>query len=261
MKHQFWPSQRARQEMRHAAGARRKPSFPDYCTGALGHELVRSLQIAAARAKRAVEKPRLARKNVHQAALEELCKQARGMHEQRTEQHVEEQRVFTLRALPAAADAARLREYEAAVEKMTADIRATAALEQRDEYDAVVLSLPENSLRLVCDLLRTRPGEALEPADHVLVQEFGDGAREHLDNLVLGALAMHCEALAGCVALNARPAHQKDWAGCMQLAWQQATAGELNRKREASANMQQLRALVATLEQELEAEAPARAGV
>lgn len=251
--------------MRHAsacgAGARRKPAFADYCTDALGHELVRSLLIAAARAERAVEKPRLARKNVHQAALEELCKQARGLHERRTEQHVEEQRVFTLRGLPAAPDATRLREYEAAVEEMSADVRAAAALEQRDQYDAVVLSLPENSLRLVCNLLRTHPGEALEPADHVLVQEFGQGAREHLDKLVLGALAMHCEGLAACVARNARPVDRQDWAGCMQLAWQQATASELNRQREASANMQQLRALVATLEQELQAEAPARAGM
>jgi hypothetical protein len=250
--------------MRHAsacgAGARRKPTFADYCTDALEHGRVRSLLIAAARAERAVEKPRLARKNVHQAALEELCKQARGLHEQRTEQHVEEQRVFTLRGLPAAPDATRLREYEAAVEEMSADVRAAAALEQRDQYDAVVLSLPENSLRLVCNLLRTRPGEALEPADHVLVQEFGHGAREHLDKLVLGALAMHCEGLAACVARNAHPVDRQDWAGCMRLAWQQATVSELNRQREASANMQQLRALVATLEQELQAEAPARAG-
>lgn len=265
MKHQFWRSQRARQEMRHAsacgAGARRKPVFADYCAEALGHELVRALLIAAVRAERAVEKPRLARKNVHQAALEELCRQARALHEQRTEQHLEEQRVFTLRALPPAADAARLREYEAAVQGMSADIRAAAALEQQDQYDPVALSMPENSLRLVCDLGRTRPGEALEPADYVLLQEFGHGAREHLEKLVLGALAMHCEALAACVTRNARAAGQLDWAGCMQSAWQQASAGEVNRQRQASANVQQLRALVSGLERELEAEAPARAGV
>jgi hypothetical protein len=251
--------------MRHAsacgAGVRRKPAFADYCTDALGPKRVRTLLIAGARAERAVEKPRLARKNVHQAALEELCRHARALHQQRTEQHVEEQRVFTLRALPAAPDAARLREYEAAVEGMSADIRAAAALEQQGQYDPVALSLPENSLRLVCDLLRTRPGEALEPADYALVQEFGHGAREHLDKLVLGALATHCEALAACVARNAQAAHRQDWAGCMQLAWKQAAASELNRKRQASANMQQLRVLVATLEHEHEAEAAARAGV
>jgi len=67
--------------------------------------------------------------------------------------------------------------------------------------------------------------------------------------------------LAACVARNARPVDRQDWAGCMQLAWQQATAGALNRQREASPNLQQLRALVPALEQELEAEAPARAGV
>lgn len=246
--------------MRHA-GARRKPVFADYCAEALGHELVRPLLIAAARAERAVEKPRLARKNVHQAALEELCKQARVLHEQSTEQHVEEQRVFTLRGLPAAADAARLDEYEAAVQEMTADIRAAAALEQCDLYDPVALSLPENSLRLICDFLRTRPGEALEPSDYVLVQEFGHGARELLDKLVLGALAVHCEALAGCVSRNARAPDQQDWAACMQHARQQAAAGELNQQRQASTNVEQLRALVSVLERELEAETPAPAGV
>lgn len=122
--------------------------FADYCAEALGHELVRALLIAAVRAERAVEKPRLARKNVHQAALEELCRQARALHEQRTEQHVEEQRAFTLRALPPAADAARLREYEAAVQGMSADIRAAAALEQQDQYDPHLCALLEAGKKL-----------------------------------------------------------------------------------------------------------------
>jgi hypothetical protein len=250
--------------MRHAAsgraGVRQRRAIAEHCTDALGHALERSLLMAAARAERAVEKPRLARKNVHQAALEELCKHARMLHSQSTEQHVEEQRVFTLRQLPADANAACLREYEARAGQMAADIRAAAMQAQEELYDPVELLLPENSLRTVCDLLRTRPGELIGPEDHVLLQEFGHSAREHLDKLLLGALAMHCEVLAANIACNARAVAAPEWGDCMQQAWQQAAAGEVNQRRLASPNVQQLQALVCTLEGELHAESAHHAG-
>lgn len=249
--------------MRHASaahgGARRKVSINEYCTEVLDDRLVQSLKIAATRAQRKVEKPRLARKKVYQAALEELCKRARQLHSQSTEQHVEEQRIFTLRGLPANADTQRTREYEATVAHMVEDIRAGASAVQTEVYDAAALSVPENSLRIVCDYLRILPGQALEHGDHILLQEFGQGAREYLADLVLGALAMHCESLEVNIASNAQAAAQHTrgahkWAGCMQLAHQQAAAAELKQRRDASANTQQLQQLVCTLESEWEHE-------
>ena len=249
--------------MRHAAagggGARRKPMIAEYCSQALGAQLVRSLLIAAARAERAVEKPRLAKKNVHRAALDALCVHARQLHSRGMEQHVEEQRMFTLRGLQTNIDLARLQQYEAEVQQMATDIRAVAGRTKRERYDPITLSLPENSLRLVCDFLRTRHGEALEPEDHALLLEFGPGAREHLDKLVLGALAVHCETLEANIACNARAAAPLDWAGCMQQARVRAAAAEVNQRRQASTNIQQLRDLNCTLEEELQAETAKRA--
>ena len=249
--------------MRHApaaaGGARRKVSINEHCIEVLDERLVQSLRIAATRAERKVEKPRLAKKKVYQAALEELCKRARQLHSQSTEQHVEEQRIFTLRCLPANADTQRTQEYEAKVAQMVEDIRAEASAVQKEVYDSVALSVPENSLRVVCNFLRILPGQALEPGDHLLLQEFGQGAREYLADLVRGALAMHCESLEVNVASNARATAQHlrgahKWAGCMELAHQQAAAAELKQRRDASANTQQLQQLVCTLESEWELE-------
>lgn len=239
--------------MRHA-DARRKAVIEDHCTEVLGHAQVRSLLLAAGHARVAVDKPRLAHKKLHYAALEELCRKVRLLHSQSTEQHVEEQRVFTLRHLSTLPDAQGLEEYQADVERMAADIRASAAQVQEAQYDPVALSLPENSLRLVCNLLRTRPGEAMEPGDHVLLHKFGPGAREHLDKLVLGALAMHRDVLAANVARNARALSHEGWAGCLQHARQQAAASEVNLRRKESPIMQELRTLVHRLEAELHAE-------